>query len=39
MSRPRILRSLVPAAVLSTLLSLVAAAVAFAGESGIPLPK
>lgn len=39
MLRPRILRSLVPAAVLSTLLTLVAAAVAFAGESGIPLPK
>ena len=39
MSRPRILRSLVPAALLSALLSLVAAAVAFAGDSGAPFPK
>ena len=39
MSRSRIFRSFVPAALLSALLSLVAAAVAFAGDSGIPFPK
>ena len=38
-SRSRLLRSLVPAALLSTLLSLVASAVAFAGDSGAPFPK
>lgn len=39
MTRSRWFRSLVPAALLSTLLSLVAAAVAFAGDSGVPVPK
>lgn len=39
MSRSRIIRSLVPAALLSALLSLVASAVAFAGDSGAPFPK
>jgi branched-subunit amino acid transport protein len=39
MSRSRKFLPFVPAAVLSALLTLVAAAVAFAGESGIPFPK
>jgi hypothetical protein len=39
MSRYRLLRTLVPAALLSALMSLAAAAVAFAGDSGAPFPK
>jgi hypothetical protein len=39
MSRARKLLPLLPATVLSALLSLAAAAIVLAGESGYPIPK